>query len=76
MVDKTQRAHAANNTLNDSVIMAALTQAKADVNNRLLTSTTPEGRESRWQEYKGLERVESILAKWAAPVRHNQEDDR
>lgn len=73
MVDKTQRAHAANNVLNDETIMAALTRAKADVTDRLLTSTTQEGRENRWQEYRGLERLEGILAKWAAPVRHNQE---
>ena len=56
--------------------MAALTQVKADVTKDLLTSKTQEEREERWQEHQGLERLEVILAKWAAPVRHKQEDNR
>lgn len=75
MVDKTQRAHAANNVLNNEVIMEALTDAEATITKELLAAPTIEEREQKYQEYCGIKRTRNRLAIWASKVRNegNQE---
>lgn len=73
MVDETQRAHAANNTLNDKVLMNALTEVQDSIIKKLLSAKTPEEREQHYQEWLGINRAKNVLANWANPVRHNKE---
>lgn len=73
MVDKTQRAHAANNVLNNETLMDALTDVQESINKELLNAKTPEEREQKWNEWHGIDRARKKLAGWAAQVRHNKE---
>ena len=73
MVDKTQRAHAANNVLNDETLMDALTDVQESINKELLNAKTSEEREQKYYEWHGIERAKKKLSTWAAPVRHNKE---
>ena len=73
MVDKIQRAHEANNTLNNEVFANALTEVQDSIIKRLLSAKTPEEREQHYQEWSGIDRVKKKLAVWASEVRHNKE---
>lgn len=73
MVDKTQRAHAANNLLESSVMMEALTTIQDAYIKQLLTAKTPEEREIHYQEWHGMDRAKKKLAVWASSVRHVKE---
>lgn len=73
MTDKTQRAHAANNTLKSEVFTDALTDVQNSIIKKLLSAKTPEEREQHYQEWFGLDRAKNKLAVWAAEVRHNKE---
>lgn len=74
MVDKTQRAHAANNTLNDEALMNALTSVQETIIKELLIAKTQEDREQKYFEWSGIDRAKKRLANWASSVRHNKED--
>ena len=73
MVDKTQRAHAANNTLNDETLMDALTEVQENIIKELLIAKSPEEREQKHSEWSGIDRAKKKLSTWAAPVRHNKD---
>jgi len=73
MVDKTQRAHAANNVLNDETFRDALTDVQKSITKNLLNATTQEEREQYYQEWHGIDRAMKLLAGWASSVRHNKE---
>ena len=73
MTDKIQRAHAANNALNDSTLQDALTEVQESIIKQLLTAKTPEEREEHYQEWHGIDRAKKKLAVWATPVRHVKE---
>ena len=73
MVDKIQRAHAANNVLNNETLLAALTEVQDTIIKELLNAKTPEDREQKYHEWSGIDRAKKKLSTWAAPVRHNKE---
>ena len=73
MVDKTQRAHAANNVLNNETLMDALTDVQNSITRDLLNAGTNEEREQHYYEWHGIDRAKKKLSTWAAPVRHNKE---
>ncbi len=73
MTDKIQRAHAANNTLNDDTLMDALTEVQESIIKALLAAKTPEDREQHYQEWRGINRAKKKLSVWATPVRHVKE---
>jgi len=72
-MDKTQRAHAANNVLNDETLMNALTDVQDSITRDLLNAGTKEEREQHYYEWHGIDRAKKQLAGWAAQVRHNKE---
>jgi len=73
MTDKIQRAHAANNVLESSVMMDSLTSIQDMCIKKLLAAKTPEEREQHYQEWSGVNRAIKNLSVWATSVRHNKE---
>jgi hypothetical protein len=73
MTDKIQRAHAANNVLNDEVLQNALTDVQETIIKELLIAKTPEDREQKYFEWSGIDRAKKRLSMWASDVRHNKE---
>ena len=74
MTDKTQRAHAANNALNNESLMQALTDVQETIIKELLTAKTPEEREQKYYEWSGINRATKRLALWASNVRHKKDN--
>lgn len=56
---------AAKNIANDETIEQAVKTVLNQINKDLFSATSPEAREDKFQEYKGLERVWKLLGKWA-----------
>jgi len=72
MLDKTQRAHQANNVLKDDVFRDALTSVQDLCIKKLLAAKTPEERERHYQEWSGLDRAKNKLAVWSTEVRQSK----